>query len=316
MTTLVRTAAALTALLLGAALATVPAPPAAAAGNGRWAVVPTPPKTPTPAARQYFFLESPPGQTVLDSVRVTNHTDTALSLRVYGADAYNTADDGGFGLREQTQPQHDIGAWTSTGVTDLVVPARRQADIPFTVVVPPNASPGDHVGGIVVAEAAPSGQLDGGGVAIAVRQAVAARVYLRVSGPAVPALTVGEATAERDRVAYTVTNTGNLHLAPTITVTSAGLFGHDVHTGPVPRLDLVPGAQTVLRTALRGAWPVDVVTTTVTVTADSGIRAGTEVTTVTGGWQLLAALAALLAVATVLIRRRRRARLRRPRGIS
>ncbi|MDI1463025.1 DUF916 domain-containing protein [Catellatospora sp. KI3] len=316
MTTLARTTAALAALLLAGALTAVPAAPAAAAGNGRWAVVPTPPKTPTPAARQYFFLESPPGQTVLDSVRVTNLTDAALTLRVYGADAYNTADDGGFGLREQSQPQHDIGAWTSTGVTDLVVPARRGADIPFTVVVPSNASPGDHVGGIVVAEAAPSGQLDSGGVAVAVRQAVAARVYLRVSGPAVPALTVGAAAAERDRIAYTVTNTGNLHLAPTITVASTGLFGHAVQAGPVPKLDLVPGAQTVLRTALRGAWPVDVVTTTVTVTADGGVRASTEATTVTGGWQLLAAVGVLLAAGFALLRRRRRARLRRPRGIA
>ncbi|GHJ48033.1 hypothetical protein Cs7R123_53750 [Catellatospora sp. TT07R-123] len=316
MTTLARTTAVLAALLLAAALTAVAAAPAAAAGNGRWAVVPTPPKNPGPVARQYFFLESPPGQTVLDSVRVTNLTDAALTLRVYGADAYNTAADGGFGLREPTQPQHGIGAWTSTGVTDLVVPARRQADIPFTVAVPANAGPGDHVGGIVVAEAAPSGQLGSGGTAVAVRQAVAARLYLRVSGPATPGLTVGAAAADRHEISYTVTNSGNLHLAPTITVTSSGLFGHAVTAGAVPRLDLVPGAQTSLRTALRGAWLVDVVSTTVTVTADGGVRATTATTTVTGVWQLLAAAALLIAAATVLVRRRRRARQHRPRSLS
>ncbi|GAA1624631.1 WxL protein peptidoglycan domain-containing protein [Catellatospora bangladeshensis] len=309
-----RTAAvALAAALLAGLL---PAP-AQAAGNGRWAVTPTPPATPGPTPRQYFFLESPPGQTVIDSVRVANLTDRPMTLRLYGADAFNTSSDGGFGLRPEKERQQGIGSWTRLGLADVVVPAKRQADIPFTITVPANATPGDHVGGVVAAEAVPSGQLDSGGLTVGVTHAVAARVYLRVSGPTVPGLAVTELTADRTQVGYDLANTGNTHLLPDVAVTASGLFGHRVTAaGPGSRLDLVPGARTRLRAALAGVWPVDIVSTTVTVTAEGGVRATSSTTTLVGVWPTLAALALLLAVAAVLLRRRRRARTPRPRGLA
>lgn len=309
-----RTAAAAAVAALLAALTPVPGH---AAGNGRWAVTPTPPAQPGPTPRQYFFLESPPGRTVVDSVRVANLTDQPVSLRLYGADAFNTSADGGFGLRPQTEAQHDIGAWTQVGVGDVVVPAKRQADIPFTITVPANATPGDHVGGVVAAETSPSGQLGGDGLSVGVVHAVAARVYLRVSGPAVPGLTLDDLTAGRDELGWTVANTGNLHLVPTITVATSGLFGHSVTAaGPGAQLDLVPGARTRLRSALRGVWPVDIVTTSVTVTADGGVRATASTTTLIGVWPALAVLAVLALAAALLLRRRRRARRLRPRGLA
>ncbi|MEV4416538.1 DUF916 domain-containing protein [Catellatospora sp. NPDC049609] len=306
------------AVALAAALLAGLAPaPAQAAGNGRWAVTPTPPATPGPTPRQYFFLESPPGQTVIDSVRVANLTDKPMTLRLYGADAFNTSADGGFGLRQESQTQQGIGAWTRVGLADVVVPAKRQADIPFTITVPANATPGDHVGGVVAAEAAPSGQLDGGGLTVGVTHAVAARVYLRVSGPTVPGLAVADLTADRGQLTYDLANTGNTHLVPDVAVTVSGLFGHSVAaTGPAARLDLVPGARTRLRAALGGVWPVDAVTTTVTVTAEGGVRATSTTTTLVGVWPALAVLATLLAAAAYLLRRRHRARRPRPRGLA
>ncbi|MFC7241029.1 WxL protein peptidoglycan domain-containing protein [Catellatospora aurea] len=309
-----RTAAA----ALAAALLAVMAPiPAHAAGNGRWAVVPTPPDKPGPAPRQYFFLESPPGRTVIDSVRVANLTDRPMTLRLYGADAFNTSADGGFGLLPQAERQRGIGAWTQLGLAEVVVPAKRQTDIPFTITVPANAPPGDHVGGVVAAESTPSGQLAEGGMNVGVTHAVAARVYLRVSGPTVPGLAVEDLAADPGELTYTLANTGNIHLLPELTVTSSGLFGHTVTAaGPGSQLDLVPGARTRLRAALRGVWPVDIVTTTVTATAEGGVRATSSTTTVTGVLPALGLLALLAAAAFLLVRRRRRARRLRPRGLA
>lgn len=306
------------AVALAAALLAVTAPvPAHAAGNGRWAVVPTPPDKPGPAPRQYFFLESPPGRTVIDSVRVANLTDRPMTLRLYGADAFNTSADGGFGLLPQTERQQGIGAWTQLGLAEVVVPAKRQTDIPFTITVPANAPPGDHVGGVVAAESTPSGQLADGGMSVGVTHAVAARVYLRVSGPTVPGLAVEDLAADPGELAYTLANTGNIHLVPELTVTSSGLFGHTVTAaGPGSQLDLVPGARTRLRAALRGVWPVDVVTTTVTATAEGGVRAPSSTTTVTGILPALGVLALFGLLLAVLIRRRRQARRLRPRGMA
>ncbi|MEV6971748.1 DUF916 domain-containing protein [Hamadaea sp. NPDC051192] len=303
------------ALLAVLAVPIVPAAPAYATGNGRWSVAPTPPRQSSAAPRVYFFLESPPGQTVIDSVRVTNHTDKPLAFQLYPADAFNTVADGGFGLLAADQTQHGIGAWTRLSAGTVVLPAGGSADVAFTVTVPANAPPGDHVGGVVAAEAVPSGRT-GAGADVAVRQAVGARLYLRVSGTAVPGLAVSDLTANRRELAYSVANTGNVHLAPAIDIRSSGLFGHAVRHGTPAQLDLIPGARSRLRAALSGVWPVDVVTTTVTLTADGGVRGQASTTTLVGVWPAIGVVIVLVAGTGWLLHRRRRARRLRPRRLA
>ncbi|WP_238006567.1 DUF916 domain-containing protein [Dactylosporangium sp. AC04546] len=288
-----------------------------AADNGEWSVSPTPPASPGPAPRQYFFLESAPGTSVQDSVRVANLADQPRVFRMYGADAYNTPRDGGFGLRTQDQQQTDIGAWTQVGAVTVNVPARTQVDIPFVITVPANASPGDHVGGIVAMEEQPGATTKQGGVDVTVRRAVAARVYLRVSGPAVPGLSVtgvrlSHATPWLPSTvdggwACVVTNTGNLHLPPKITVTVTGLFGHAVRQRTaVPQVDLLPGARTELSGTVDGVWPFDIVTTRVTAVADGGVTSSATDRTFVVSWPVAGLLIA--GVIVLIWYRRRRAK--------
>ena len=299
------------------ALALVVPAPAGAADNGEWSVNPTPPAQPGPAPRLYFFLESPPGTSVQDSVRVTNLADQPRTFRLYGADAYNTPRDGGFGLRTQDATHVDVGAWTQLGAATVTVPAKSRADIPFVITVPANATPGDHVGGVVAMEDQPGATTKQNGVDVTVRRAVAARVYLRVSGPTVPGLRVDRVTTRHDTpwlpstvdgsYTYDVVNTGNLHLPPALSVRVTGLFGHRIaQHGTAPRIDLLPGARTRLGGTYSGAWPFDIVTTSVTVTADGGVSARSQDTTVVVAWPALAAIAAGL-VLLVWYRRRRTA---------
>ncbi|MGW0432067.1 WxL protein peptidoglycan domain-containing protein [Micromonospora sp. NPDC003197] len=319
-------AAAFATALAAVALTVVPAGPASAADNGEWAVVPTPPANAGPAPRLYFFLESPAGRTLTDSVRVINRTDTERTFTLYGADAYNTARDGGFALRRLDEKQTDIGVWTAVGASTVVIPPKAQADIPFSITIPTNASPGDHVGGIVAMEAVPGGRSEQNGVAVAVQRAVGARIYLRVAGPEVPGLNLADLdlthqtpwlpTPVDGALDYTLANTGNLHLAPTITVTAAGLFGHRIRQrGATPQLDLVPGAEARMRAQFTGLWPVDIVTATVTAKADGGVLTVRTTRTVVVSWTGLAALAALIVAGVVAWRRRRRTEAARPRGV-
>ncbi|WCN79647.1 WxL protein peptidoglycan domain-containing protein [Micromonospora sp. LH3U1] len=319
-------AAALAAAAAAVALTVVPIGPAGAADNGEWAVVPTPPANAGPTPRLYFFLESPAGRTLTDSVRVINRTDTERTFTVYGADAYNTARDGGFALRQLTEKQSDIGVWTVVGAGTVVLPPKAQADIPFTITIPTNASPGDHIGGIVAMESVPGGRSEHNGVAVAVQRAVGARIYLRIAGPEMPGLNLADLDLDHPTpwlptpvdgaLEYTLANTGNLRLAPTITVTASGMFGHRIHQrGATPQLDLVPGAESRMRTRFTGLWPVDLVTATVTAKADGGVLTVRTTRTVVVSWTGVAALAALIAVAVVAWRRHRRAQVARPRGV-
>ncbi|WP_436529385.1 WxL protein peptidoglycan domain-containing protein [Actinoplanes sp. HUAS TT8] len=304
----------------------IPATPAAAAGNGEWSVTPTPAKNPGPTPRLMFFLDAPGGQTVKESVRVSNLTTKPKSFLVYGADAYNTPHNGGFAFRSRDEKQADLGSWVVSPVSSVEIPARTSADIPFTIAVPSNATPGDHVGGIVAMEAEPGATADADGAAVRVQRAVAARIYLRVAGTIRPGLSVADLTVDIDApllpigtdgaMAYRVSNIGNVHLVPGATVKVTGLFGHRITAeGSEPSSDMVPGADGTFTARTRGIWPLDVVTTRVTVRAEGDVYAARSKRTVVVSWSALALLALLVLAIWWRIRRRVRSRVAKPRGL-
>ncbi len=245
------------ALLRGAVLALVVLGALPAGGtargddNGEWAVRPA---ANAVTRRPYFYLAAAPGATVADTVTVTNRTDRPRSFRLYAADAYNTPRDGGFALRGPDEPRRATAAWAELARERVTVAAGASAEVAFTVTVPDRAEPGDHPGAIVAVEDAPGGT----GPGIGVRRAVAARLYLRVTGPTAPALAVrdlavtprhGAAGAE---VSYTLHNLGNVTLRPRATLTASGAFGrrllHRELTG-LPA-ELLPGQ----RVRLSAPW--------------------------------------------------------------
>jgi hypothetical protein len=304
----------------------VPAAPAMASGNGEWAVVPTPAKNPGPTPRLYFFLDASAGQTIKESVRVTNLGKDPKSFVLYGADAYNTVKDGGFALRTKDRAQVGLGAWVSSVVGKVTVPAGASADVPFTITVPAQATPGDHVGGVVAMEAEPSGTAEAGGATVRIQRAVGARVYLRVAGTIVPGLSVSKLDVDLDSpllpvparggLTYTVANIGNVHLMPDATVRATGLFGHSIKVaGSLPSSDMVPGAEGQFTMRADGVWPFDIVTTSVVVKADGGVYARKSDRTFVWSWTGAALIVVLIAGVWWRTHRRIRSREARPRGL-
>lgn len=280
-------------LLLG------PAGPAAAADNGQWSVLPA---ANTLGQRPYFYLAAAPGQAVTDSVTIANRTDRPRTFRLYAADAYNTARDGGFALRGPEEPRRATAAWTVLARERITVPAKTALDVGFTLTVPDRAEPGDHPGAVVALEDRPAGTAVRG---IGVQQAVAARLYLRVTGPTAPALAVeGLRTARRGaggaEISYTLHNLGNVTLRPRATLTASGALGRGLLSRPLTGLpaELLPGQR--VRLTAHWADPPALEWTEVAVTAradgaaaraDAGHAAHPAVN------GLLAAALALLAVA-------------------
>ncbi|WP_159052189.1 WxL protein peptidoglycan domain-containing protein, partial [Streptomyces niveiscabiei] len=120
--------------------------PARAADNGSWSVYPA---STAVAARPYFFVSADPGHTVRDKVVVANKTDRPMRFRLYAADAYNTARDGGFAVKSVGEKMSGVGAWAKLPGSSVSVPARGTVTVPFTITVPAGAEPGDHPGAIV-----------------------------------------------------------------------------------------------------------------------------------------------------------------------
>ncbi|MEV6111439.1 DUF916 domain-containing protein [Streptomyces sp. NPDC052109] len=305
-------------LLLGLLL-TWQAAPAHAADNGSWSVYPVASKI---AARPYFYLSAGPGQTLTDKVAVQNKTGRPLTFRLYAADAYNTARDGGFAVRTLQERMLGVGAWARLETSRVTVPGHGTVTVPFTLHVPDGAEPGDHPGAIVALDervAPGSGRL-----ALGVRQAVGARVYLRVGGPTLPALSVGQVHISHHQplipglgtstatVTYTLRNTGNVTLDPKVELTAHGLFGRTLLDRELSRVpsELLPGQRVRLTETWRGAPQLDRGTVTLTASAP-GTRQSASASFLALPW-LVAALGFAAGVVTgVLLVRARRGRVRR-----
>ncbi|UUU41953.1 DUF916 domain-containing protein [Streptomyces sp. NBC_00162] len=271
-------------LLLGAGL--LPAATATAADNGTWGVFPTPSAGAAMTDRAYFFHQGAAGSTVQDSATILNSSDKELTFQVFATDAMNTPAGGAFALLPvETEPK-DVGAWIGLPpetATTVTVPAKGRKDIPFTVKVPADATPGDHVGGIVALNTAVEGVQQEGKVQVGVKRSVGARLYFRVPGPVTAGLSVEDVKVSRSApllpwvgdaratISYALVNRGNVVVEPRVTVTAEGLFGREVLNRPARELKLVllPGQ----RIELTEPWPDAPQSDWVTVTVAAGAAA-------------------------------------------
>ncbi|SCF04751.1 protein of unknown function [Micromonospora haikouensis] len=261
--------------LLGAALApptpTPPAPSAPAAAT--WGVAPSSAKGPN--GRPAFTYKLDPGATLTDYVAVTNHSARPLTLNLYASDAFTTAQ-GGFDLLAGGQQPTDVGAWVRFTQRTLIIPSTSRLDIPFTLTVPDNATPGDHAGGIVASLAATS--TDAHGNQVAVDHRVGARIYLRVTGELRPALAVEDLRVRHSgslnpfgggtlTATFTVRNTGNVRLTGQPSLAAAGPFGlggRSVDAAALP--EILPGGELTTTVRLSDVPPLFRLTANATVT--------------------------------------------------
>jgi len=304
-------------LLLGLFLAAL-ATPARAADNGSWSVYPLSSKV---AARPYFYLSADPGTTIEDKVVVANKTAKPLTFRLYAADAYNTPRDGGFAVRTVAEKQRGVGAWAKPAKSRVTVPPHGKVTVPFTLHVPKGAEPGDHPGALVALDE----RIDqgDGSLALGVQRAVGARVYLRVGGPTLPAISVehvhivhhqplvpglGDSTAT---ISYTLHNTGNVTLNPKVELRAEGLFGRTLLARDLSKIpsELLPGQRVHLTEPWHGAPQLDWGDITLTASAQD-TRESASASFFALPWVVALVLPAAAVVGVVLVVRARRGRAR------
>ncbi|MFY1636465.1 WxL protein peptidoglycan domain-containing protein [Solwaraspora sp. WMMB335] len=312
-------------LVAGLLLSGSPAPVSAAAQSLTWGVAPSSPDGPD--GRPAFEYKLDPGATLTDYVAITNHSDQPITLDVYASDAFTT-EQGGFDLLAADAEPVDVGSWVTFETRTVVVPSTSRLDIPFTIAVPDNATPGDHPGGIVASLAATG--TDAQGNQVAVDHRVGARIYLRVTGELAPTLDVADLTMRYDRswhparggpviATFTVRNTGNVRLTGQAELSVAGPFGlarRSTVGDPLP--EILPGDS--FRTSVRidDVLPLVRLRATLTVvpaavTGETLDPAPATVTRHESMWampwpQLLVLLLVAAAIGLSIIARRRRRR--------
>lgn len=266
-----------------------------------------------------------PGSQVSDAMVIANRGKAPVELALYAADGYTT-ETGQIDLLIKDKTSVGIGAFVHADRDRFALKPGEVVEIPFTLAVPPNATPGDYVGGIVTSLT----QADST-ESINVERRLGIMVKLRVSGELQPGLTIedlhvdyggvfnpfakGDAT-----VTYQIHNTGNTVLSASQSVSVSGPFGWlraragDVKAPP----QLLPGETWKMTVPVDGAAPTLWLAATASlvpiVTDPSGTTStlGAVEATAHGGaipWTLLAlvVIVAGAIVGAIYLRRRNRA---------
>ena len=224
------------------------------------------------SGRPKFTYTIKPGEQLTDGIDIANKGRAKIRLKIYAADGFTT-DTGGFDILTPDKPSKGIGAWVKPAVTHVTIPAGGQVQIPFTMTVPANATPGDHLGGIVTV----LDQRDSSGSGTVIHRRVGLRIESHVSGEVRSRLAVENLKVDYDGhnpfgtgsavVSYTVHNTGNTALGGLQKVQVAGGLGLSAQTVNGARLPtLLPGESWEAKTSVDDVRAMLWVSTKVTVT--------------------------------------------------
>lgn len=272
--------------------------------------------------RASFHYTITPGTTIHDSLVLANPTNYEQTFRIWGADAYNTALQGALALRPVGTTMTQVGTWITlpTGGANYGVNAGQEVVLNFAVTVPPNAFPGDHVGGIEALDVtAPQGT--GSGTKITVHEGIGVPIFITVPGPRHPSAAVTDvstadsvpwlafANGSSDaRVGYQIVNTGNTIIRGKVHVWVTDIFGQTVKTFPDNVIgNLLPGQLADFAEPLWKSLPIAGPQTVHVIYSPTGAKPATGTATFwVVPWLLIILIVALLLALGVWLWRRHR----------
>lgn len=199
------------------------------AATPAWAQAPKLGIKPVGQTGSFFDLTMAPGERRDLAVELTNHGEATVTARTYRADVY-TIINGGFGARLRPDPDTGPTLWVDYPEDVLQLAAGTTVKRTFSLTVPRDAKPGEHIAGLVIENESPV--RGSGSVAVdqVVRQAIA--VVVTVPGPPRPALEIKEAkhalAGGASVVAVEVANTGNVRLRPAGEVVVTDSAGREI----------------------------------------------------------------------------------------
>lgn len=215
---------------------------------GSFGIRPTQTSSDDPSDGAYFTYELEAGDSRTDEAFVINNAADPITLTLFSADGA-TAINGGTAFAAADEERNGVRAWLSLDTAELPLSPGESTTVPFTVHVPPDAEPGDHVAGLVLEAPPKVGESGGFGAAVIERVGVA--VVVHVPGPAEKSLTLGEVCLNQETGSnyfqIPATNDGNLLTRATGTMRLGLPDGSDVFTRDVVLDTVLPGDTTALR---------------------------------------------------------------------
>ncbi|MCA9327016.1 DUF916 domain-containing protein [Candidatus Saccharibacteria bacterium] len=197
------------------------------AASGSIGIVPAYPQTGNQRSKGIFIHTLNGGDTAEDGVKIFNYTDEERTV-VLGAVDSIAASDGSFSCKQNTEKRVAVGTWVQLSEEKVVIPAKSNVTVGFTITVPKDAGPGEHDGCITAQDTKNFAPKSGQGVLLGFRNAI--RMAITVPGDLVKKLSYQRVDIQRtDSGNYTVSpvlkNEGNVSLDVTTRVQLRGMFG-------------------------------------------------------------------------------------------
>jgi hypothetical protein len=146
------------------------------------------PLHPSAASPSYFTFHAGAGSTITDAVIITNHATTSVELAISPVDGL-TGETSGSVYANRQDPVAKAGKWLTPSLAALTLPGQSSRTVSFTVKVPADALPGDHLAGLAVENTQPTTSSNGFAIKQVLRSVIG--VLVKVPGKAtfVPKLT-------------------------------------------------------------------------------------------------------------------------------
>jgi hypothetical protein len=140
-----------------------------------------------PKGLSYFVYSGGPGDSLSGRIRVANVGSASGDVALYPVDA-TTGQTSGAVYLDGKAPRSGVGEWTRLNASRITLAPGEGRIVSFTVRVPMNARPGQHVGGLVAENltlqaGSPKPQPGGGALVVDIRTLSIVAVQVNVPGP-------------------------------------------------------------------------------------------------------------------------------------
>jgi len=192
-----------------------------------------------------FEFTANPGDVLENKIKVSNPTDSVISVEMEAEDFSPTGESGHVIVEEMEDITYSLKRWVKATPTNFTLKPDEQKAITFTINVPKNAEPGGKYGSLL---ASVSGVKGPGMPGFSIIQKVGALILLSVSGRTEEKIEVEEFSAPRfsefGPINFKIRfeNKGTVHVRPRGFVTVTNIFGDKLADVEFSQNNVIPGA--------------------------------------------------------------------------
>ena len=195
----------------------------------------------------FFTATMDPGTTQEMTVALGSASEAPVTVLTYVSDA-KTLVNGGFGVGTADDPVNEPTTWIDYPTETLELEPDERLERTFTISVPTDAAPGQHIAGLSIQTAESLAVGESGMLRQIIKKSIA--VFIIVPGPQTPDLEIGEArmtqSSTSNGLVVDIRNSGNVFLKPEGTIEMTTVDGRPVMNSPVTMGPVYAGTETTL----------------------------------------------------------------------